>query len=219
MGCSWISRHELHDAFHASWFVMHDIGFIAFIVTAVSQVMTAVCGGWWVHRRTGILSQYLVFPVLIVSGTVLCSGVRPREDWVVFASYGASWSLLCAQMVSRRIIRRLHGASVLHNMWTLWYLWCRWGSRNRDLFVILSIVPWIHLNWMSVIRSTDRIMHIATGIDIIYMGLLGTVFSFTHEPYLDRDIWTLFVLMHIGYLVARTKSSWVWNLSREAQSE
>jgi len=183
--------------------MMHDIGFIAFLVIAASQSLSALCGGWWVHRNMGILSQSVVFPVLIVSGAALCSGVRPRGDWIVFASYGASWSLLCVQMVSRRIIRWLHGASVLHNVWALWYLWCRWGSRNRDLFVILSIVPWIHLNWTSVIRSTDRRMHMATGIDIIYMGLLGTVFSFTHEPYLNLDIWTLFVLMHIGYLTTR----------------
>lgn len=185
---------------------MHDIGFTAFLVIAVCQSVSALCGAWLAHKRIGMMGRSVVFPVVIVSGVALCWGVRPADDWVVFASYGASWSLMCVQMVSGRIIGWLHGASVLHNVWVLWYLWEKWGSRDRDLFVILSILPWMHLNWIfEGVRWTARRMHMATGIDIIYMGLLGTVFSFTHEPYLDNGaaVWTVFVVMHLGYVSTR----------------
>lgn len=206
MACSWISRHEVQSGLHGVWFVVHDMGFVAAMTIMMLQGVAIVCRGWWLHRWLGSFNQVIVFPMLIMSGIVLCAGVRPRGDWVVFASYGASWSLLCLQMASHRIMKWLHGLSLIHNAHALVHLRSGWGlGRNRDLFVILSVIPWIHLDWaVCVQQSWDRSRHIATGIDIMYMGLMGTVFSFTHDPYLHYEgVWLFFVVMHMCCIIIR----------------
>lgn len=201
MGCSWISQHAFHSEWHRLWFFVHDMGFIGFLIMACVQTISALHGAWRPHKVMGYIGRIIIVPTMIISGAILCNGVRPLDDWIIFASYGASWTMLFVQMMVERSVSWLHWASVCHNLWAIGHLFQKWDGWYCDLFVVLSILPWIHMQWIISPPQTRRCIHIMAGKDILYIGMLGTVFSLTHYPFMTWDCaWIAPALMHAVYI-------------------
>jgi len=201
---SWISGHSYGDDSFRGWmFLVHDVGFVFFLFMGFCLVVSICARIWAFHRIVGRVCQNFVFPVVAVSGMMLCLRVEPRDDWIIFASYGMSWMLLYVQQVFCVVSRPGHVFSLIHNAWMFVHLFRNWNDRNHDLFWILVYLPWMHMDWMlwksRCVRRRD--IHKKTGQDLLYMGVMGTVFSFTHEPYMQTGHYSImkyvYISMHI----------------------
>lgn len=87
----------------------------------------------------------------------------------------------------------------------------QWRAWHADLCWTLVLLPWIAVRGPSArglgtTKQAWRQHHRRTGRALWYLGVLGTVFSFTHDPYPVRSTllrWTALTLPHALFLAAQ----------------
>ena len=211
MSASFVSQHPFQSLGHRLLFAVHDVAFFGFLGVFFAHLLSIFQRRWRLHQKTGTALSKWVMPALLVSGFALCGYVRPSEDAIIFVAYGVSVLTLYVQLFDSSMVwswRLTHLVAAGLQLWALVYLFREMGPkevRNKDLFAILLYCPWMHGAW-AMYSSAEQLpkkyhIHRTTGSDLLYLGLMGTVFSFSHEPfYRPPFVSWLYIFMHLVYV-------------------
>ena len=221
LGYSWVSHHNYLNRWHKFYFIGHSTSFFVFLVMTVLHALTILRKTWLpFHRWIGKRMLHVVYPWVILTGAGLCAYVRPRADRIIFQVYGLSFTLLYIQQLLLTLRLQESWWGVVHvshkilagcQAHVLWHCGTKYlfpenpteqPTRQRrhpivygHLTLLLCMLPWIH--WFYHRWKT----HQHTGLMLWYTGILGTIFSFTHDPFPDWlqspvVILPLYILVH-----------------------
>lgn len=161
-----ISRHEIQSWSHGMCFLIHDALIPFFFMGIIYQL----CRGKY-HRQIGQIMIYLVLPGLWLSGLLLST--RTIDNRQIFLTYGSSF--LTISLDSAR-----HGGIYPHDT--------RWLHRI-NICQYLLLLPRIDPDFMSILWHVPLIhlFELPFSKSLLYLGTLGTIFSWTQDVYWFRE--------------------------------
>jgi hypothetical protein len=173
---SYISRHYIVDKNHQYFFLIHDILIPIFLVSLVVQFNNKKN----LHKILGKFLSLVLIPLLIISGYLLSMYSKKK---IIFQSYGLSFFTLNLEMMNQymkinyKLIKCFHFISILFYMNAFMYIFSTFNE-NYDFLLILFCVPILH--YLSIIKKRKHKFH---AYNLLYISLLGTVYSFTKDVY------------------------------------
>lgn len=173
-----IAGHDINNLLIYSLYVSHAIVVPAAVLVPFLQL-------YWErpnHRNIGTIFLKTLFPWMVATGVAMsfCTSHRVPSK-LVFVSYGYSYFLFGWELLGKNVVPLYHtigqwlsGVCVV----ALFYLSCVSVSNAWQLLIVMAPLSWMHsLVPSHQKKSINR--HRICGLVFIYLGLLGTAFTFS----------------------------------------